>query len=100
MVLEALEVAVLVHAVHHVAALWFHPALCHQVQLCVHVYSFHLGVVVIISGEAGGPGKTEDIRLTKTSPWSADSSAQAGSRPTSRSDVLLIGFNQSFAVTC
>ena len=80
-VLEALEVAVLVHAVHHDAALWFHPALCHQVELRVHVYGLHLGVVVIISGEAGGPGKRQYMRLTKTSPCSAGSSGQAGSSP-------------------
>lgn len=54
LVLEALEVAVLVHAVHHHAALRLHPALGHQVELRVHVCGLHLGVVVVISGEAGG----------------------------------------------
>lgn len=54
LVLEALEVAMLVHAVHHDAALRLHPAFCHKVELRVHVYGLHLGVVVVISGEAGG----------------------------------------------
>lgn len=52
LVLKALEVAMLVHAVHHCATLGLHPALCHKVQLCVHIYSFHLSVIVIISREA------------------------------------------------
>ena len=53
LVFEALEVAMLVHTVHNCATLWFYPALCHKVQLCVHVYSLHFGVIVIISREAG-----------------------------------------------
>lgn len=53
LVLEALEVAMLVHAVHHRPALRFHPALGHEVQLRVHVHSLHLGVVVVVGGEAG-----------------------------------------------
>lgn len=64
LVLEALEVAMLVHAVHHCAGLWFYPALCHKVQLCVHIYGLHLGVVVIISGETGVPWKTKDVIYT------------------------------------
>lgn len=52
LVLELLEVAMLVHAVHHKAVLGFHPALRHKVQLCVHIYSLHLSVIVVISGEA------------------------------------------------
>lgn len=55
LVFEALEVAMLIHAVHHCATLGFYPALCHKVQLGVHIYSLHLGVVVIISGETGVP---------------------------------------------
>lgn len=52
LVLEALEVAMLLRAVHHKAALGFHPALCHKVQLCVHVHSLHLSVIVVIRGKA------------------------------------------------
>lgn len=55
LVLEALEVPMLLRAVHHEAVLWFHPALRHQVELRVHVYSLHLRVVVVISGEAVAP---------------------------------------------
>lgn len=61
LVLEALKVSVLVHAVHDDAALWFHPALGHQVQLRVHVYSLHLCVVVIIRGEAGSDGQRNEL---------------------------------------
>lgn len=50
----------LVHAVHHCATLGLHPALCHKVQLCVHIHSFHLSVIVIISREAVIPWKTKD----------------------------------------
>lgn len=64
LVLQALEVAMLVHAVHHCAALWFYPALGHKVQLYVHIYSLHLGVIVIISGEAGVPKKAKDSRVS------------------------------------
>lgn len=52
LVLESLEVAMLVHAVGHCAALWLHPALCHEVQLCVPVHGFHFSVIVIVSREA------------------------------------------------
>lgn len=52
LVLEALEVAVLIHVVNHKAVLWFHPALRHKVELRVHVYSLHLSVVVVIRGKA------------------------------------------------
>lgn len=62
LVLEALEVAMGVHAVHHDAALRLHPALRHQVQLCVHVNRLHLCVVVFISGEAG---EAKDNQLTR-----------------------------------
>lgn len=55
LVLEALKVAKLVNAVQHCAALWFHPALCHKIQLCVHIYGLHLRIIVIISGETGVP---------------------------------------------
>lgn len=53
LVLESLEVMMLVHAIHHSTILWFYPALCHKVQLCFHIYSLYLSVIVIISGEAG-----------------------------------------------
>lgn len=63
LVLKALEVAMLVHAVHHCAALWFYPALRHQVQLGVHIYSLHLGVIVIISGKAAVPWQKNSCLL-------------------------------------
>lgn len=53
LVLEALEVMMLVRAIHHSTILWFYPALCHKVQLRFHIYSLYLSVIVIISGEAG-----------------------------------------------
>lgn len=59
LVLEALEVTVLVHAVHHRAVLWFHPTLRHQVELRVQLHSLHLGVVVVIGGEAEVALKTK-----------------------------------------
>lgn len=55
LVLEALEVAVLLHAVGHGATLRLHPALCHQVQLCVQVHSLHFSVIVVVGREARVP---------------------------------------------
>lgn len=52
LILKALEVTMLVHAVDNCAALWFYPALCHKIQLCVQIYSLHLCVIFIICGEA------------------------------------------------
>lgn len=57
--------AMLVHAVHHCATLRFYPALCHEVQLRVQVYSLHLRVVVIISGEAEVPMKDKKQQAVK-----------------------------------
>lgn len=57
LVYEALEMSMLVHAVHHRATLWFYPTFCHQVKLCVHVHSFHLCVIVIIRRKARVPGR-------------------------------------------
>lgn len=76
MVRQALEVAMLVHAVHHCAALWFYPALSHKVQLYVRIYSLHLGVVVIISGEAEVPSKTKDNRVSNV-PLQLNQTAQS-----------------------
>lgn len=64
LVLQALEVAMLLRAVGHCAALWLHPALGHKVQLRVQVHGLHFGVVVIIGGEARVPSVGEGEHLS------------------------------------
>lgn len=51
LVAEVMEVALLLRATQNTPILRLHPALCHQVQLRLHIYGLHLGVIVIICGE-------------------------------------------------